>query len=329
MATNSLDSPASERETDAGEDPRDRFDRAVAPLRRELHAHCYRMLGSVYDADDALQEALLRAWAAFDRFEGRSSLRTWLYTVATRTSLDAAKARGRRALPIDLGPATEEPAIDAAPATEIEWLTPYPDPSDAAGRNEYVELAFAAALQRLSGNERAALLLVDVLGFTASDAAATMGTSATSMHSALARARRSVRKPAGSDRPAPAQPSDLALARRFADALAASDLEGFVALLAPDVTWQMPPMTQWYAGSEAVAAFAQAVPMTLCPSWRTRVITASGQAAVAFYVGERNDAPHQGWSVTLLDVENDAITGITSFLDAALFARLALPPSID
>ncbi|WP_404444494.1 nuclear transport factor 2 family protein [Microbacterium marinum] len=258
MATNSLDSPASERETDAAKDRRDRFDRAVAPLRRELHAHCYRMLGSVYDADDALQEALLRAWTAFDRFEG-----------------------------------------------------------------------LVAALQRLSGNERAALLLVDVLGFTASDAAATMGTNATSMHSALARARRSVRKPAGSDRPAPAQPSDLALARRFADALAASDLEGFVALLAPDVTWQMPPMTQWYAGSEAVAAFAQAVPMTLCPSWRTRVITASGQAAVAFYVGERNDAPHQGWSVTLLDVENDAITGITSFLDAALFARLALPPSID
>lgn len=316
----------------ADESTRERFDRAVSPLRPGLHAHCYRMLGSVHDADDALQDALLRAWAAFERFEGRSSLRTWLYTVVTRACLDAAKARGRRALPIDLGPATAEPAAHATPSTEIGWLTPYPDPADSAQRTEHIRLAFVATLQILSGNERAALLLVDVLGFSAADAASTMGTSAASMHSALARARRAVAtrdvSPERGAHPQPS-PSTLSLARRFAAALAASDLEAFVELLASDVTWQMPPFTQWYAGSDAVAAFARAVPMTLCPSWRTRVVTANGQATVAFYLGEHRDGPHRAWSLTLLDIHEGAIVGITSFLDPGLFVRFDLPMSLD
>ncbi|MAP63619.1 MAG: RNA polymerase subunit sigma-70 [Microbacterium sp.] len=328
MAQNFFDAPAAEPAVRDGETGRERFDRAVSPLRPDLHAHCYRMLGSVHDADDALQDALLRAWAAYDRFEGRSSLRTWLYTVATRTCLDAAKARGRRALPIDLGPASTEPAAQAVPNTEIAWLTPYPDPAESAQRTEHIELAFVAALQRLSGNERAALLLVDVLGFSASDASSAMGTTPTSIHSALARGRRTVAaRHVSPDRPADPRPSpaELALAHRFAEALATSDLQAFVDLLAPDVTWQMPPLAEWYAGSDAVAAFAHAVPMTLCPSWRTRVVSANGQAAVAFSVGEHRDAPHHAWSLTVLDITDNTISSITSFLDPTLFPHFSLP----
>ncbi|MCZ0996950.1 RNA polymerase subunit sigma-70 [Streptomyces mirabilis] len=172
------------------------FTRLVAPLRRELHAHCYRMLGSTHDADDALQEALLRAWRGLDRFEGRSSLRAWLYTVATRTCLDAVDRRGRRAMPIDLGPASDHAVVDATPLTEVAWLGPYPDAGLPAGpaaryeQREAVELAFVAAMQHLSGNQRAALLLFDVLGFSAAEIATMMDTSTTSVNSALARARR-------------------------------------------------------------------------------------------------------------------------------------------
>lgn len=331
MVQNFSDAPVVERES-ANENSREQFERAVAPLRQGLHAHCYRMLGSVHDADDALQDALLRAWAAFDRFEGRSSLRTWLYTVTTRTCLDTAKARGKRAVPIDLGPATIEPAAHSIPDTEIEWLTPYPDPADSAERTEHVELAFVATLQLLSGNERAALLLVDVLGFSAPEAASAMGTNTTAIHSALARGRRTlVKRNASPAHPAQAHPSQstLALAHRFAEALSNSDLRAFVDLLAPDVTWQMPPLTEWYAGVDAVAAFAHAVPMTLCPSWRTRLIAANGQAAVAFYVGEHRAGPHEAWSLTLLDIQDGAIASIASFLDPDLFTRFDLPTSLN
>lgn len=311
-----------------GKDARESFDRAISPLRRELHAHCYRMLGSIYDADDALQEGLLRAWRAYERFEGRSSFRTWLYTVVTRTCLDAAAARGRRAVPADLGPASPDPAVRSTAHDEALWVTPYPDPADAAQRTEHIELAFVALLQHLSGNERAAILLIDVVGFSAADAASAMSTTPTSMHSALARARRTLSaRDSTPERIADSRPSQatLSLARRFADALATSDLQAFVGLLAPYVTWQMPPLAEWYEGAQAVAAFAHAVPMTLCPSWRTRVFTANGQPAVAFYVGEHDGSTHRAWSLTLLDVGEQRITGITSFLSPDLFSRFGLP----
>jgi RNA polymerase sigma-70 factor (ECF subfamily) len=177
------------------------FTRLVQPLRRELHAHCYRMLGSTHDADDALQDALLRAWRGLARFEGRSSLRSWLYTVATRTCLDTVETRGRRALPVDLGPSSDRAVIGDAPLTDVAWLGPYPDaglgdgpagPGARYEQREAVELAFVAALQHLPGNQRAALLLFEVLGFSAAEIATTMNTSTTSVNSALARARRVV-----------------------------------------------------------------------------------------------------------------------------------------
>jgi RNA polymerase sigma-70 factor, ECF subfamily len=166
------------------------FERLVEPFRRELHAHCYRMLGSVHDADDALQDALLRAWRRLSTYEGRGSLRSWLYSIATNACLDLIETRGRRALPVDLGPASERAVVDSAPLTEVAWLTPYPDARYEV--REAVELAFVAALQHLPGNQRAALLLFDVLGYSVAEIAELMATSTTSVNSALARARRIV-----------------------------------------------------------------------------------------------------------------------------------------
>ncbi|GAB2586436.1 ECF RNA polymerase sigma factor SigG [Paractinoplanes abujensis] len=294
------------------------FARLVEPVRRELHAHCYRMLGSVHDADDALQETLVKAWRGLGGFAGRGSLRAWLYAVATRVCLDLSEARGRRALPADLGPASDHPVLDSPPRAEVAWLTPYA----VAEQREAVELAFVAALQRLPGNQRAALLLFEVLGFSAAEIAGMMRTSVTSVNSALARARRVVARGG-----APVNdPQARRLAGRFAATLAAGDLDGFVALLTRDVTWAMPPLAHWYAGVGAVTAFAQAVPMTLCPSWQWRLVTANGVPAVAFYLGETAGAVHEAWSITLLEPRGGRVAAITSFLDPGLFPLFGLPP---
>ncbi len=306
------------------------FDRLVEPLRRELHAHCYRLLGSAHDADDALQDALLRAWRGMDRFEGRSSMRTWLYTIATRTCLDIAEARGKRALPMDLGPSSERIVLEHAPLTEVAWLGPYPDgPETRYERREAIELAFVAALQHLPGNQRAALVLFDVLGFSAAEIASTMDTSVAAVNSALQRARAIVAEkvaPPG-EQPKLDDTRTREIAAGFASALERGDADALVALLTEDVTWSMPPLAHWYSGIEAVTGFAVEVPLGRCPSWRTEVVTANGQPAVACYLGEAADAVHHPWSITVLSLRDDRIRDITSFLDADLFARFGLPPA--
>jgi RNA polymerase sigma-70 factor (ECF subfamily) len=320
----------------------DAFTQLVAPLRRELHAHCYRMLGSVHDADDALQEALLRAWRGLARFEGRSSLRTWLYTVATRACLDLVATRGRRALPTDLSPSSERAVIEQMPRTEVAWLGPYPDtgladgPAGPEGRyeqREAVELAFVAALQHLPGNQRAALLLFDVLGYSAAEIATMMDTSTTSVNSALARARRIIAEKV----PARTQQQTLRtiddarvreLVTGFATALELGDADAFVALLTEDVTWSMPPLPHWYRGIAAVTDFAVQVPMTRCPSWRHRLTCANGQPAVAFYLGADASGPHDAWSITVLTLRGCDIAEITSFLGADHFRPFGLPASL-
>jgi RNA polymerase sigma-70 factor, ECF subfamily len=278
------------------------FTRLVQPLHRELHAHCYRMLGSTHDADDALQEALLRAWQGLAGFEGRGSLRSWLYTVATRTCLDAVEARGRRALPVDLGPSSDRAVIDAAPRADVAWLGPYPDalangptgPDACYEQREAVELAFVAALQHLPANQRAALLLFDVLGYPAAEIATMLKTSTTSVNSALARARKTV----AANVPAHTQQQTLRkigdarlreIVATFSAAFERRDASALVALLTEDVTWSMPPLVHWYQGIEAVTDFAVQVPLTRCPSWRHLPTSANGQPAIAFYVG--NDTP--------------------------------------
>ncbi|GAA0232698.1 RNA polymerase subunit sigma-70 [Cryptosporangium japonicum] len=295
------------------------FGRLVRPLQPELRAHCYRMLGSVHDADDALQDVLVRAWRGLARFERRSSLRTWLYTVATRVCLDALAHRARRVLPVDLGPAADHPITTDTPATDVAWLTPFPGPDGAAEQREAVRLAFVAACQHLPGNQRAALLLFDVLGFTVAEIATMMDTTVASVNSALQRARARTPLPA-------ARPADDARLRRtvdgFAGALERGDADAFVALLTADVTWSMPPLPHWYAGRAAVGAFAAAVPMARCGSWRHAPTWANGGPAVASYLADTPSGPYRPWSVNVFDFDGDRIAAITSFIGEGYFEAL-------
>ncbi|WP_406036634.1 sigma-70 family RNA polymerase sigma factor [Micromonospora sp. NBC_00898] len=318
------------------------FTALVAPLRRELHAHCYRMLGSPHDADDALQDALLRAWRGLSGFEGRGSLRAWLYRVTTRTCLDIVAGRGRRALPVDLGPASERAVPDNRPAHHVAWLGPWPDAGLAAGpaapdvryeQREAVELAFVAALQHLPGNQRAVLLLFDVLGFSAAEIAALMGTSTTSVNSALARARRVLaeRVPAASQQRTLRKLDDARLREvvtGYVTALENGDADALIALLTEDVTWSMPPMPHWYRGLDAVADFAREVPLSRCGSWRHLPTNANGQPAVASYLRRGETGPHLPWSIDVLTLRDGRIAEITSFVDGAHFAAFGLPDAL-
>jgi RNA polymerase sigma-70 factor, ECF subfamily len=300
------------------------FSRLVQPLRRELHAHCYRMLGSSYDADDALQDALLRAWRGLSRFEGRSSLRSWLYTVATRTCLDTAETRGKRAMPVDLSPASDQVVVSDKPLTEVAWLGPYPGAAPEARyeQREAVELAFVAALQHLPGNQRAALLLFEVLGFSAAEIATMMDTSTTSVNSALARARRVI---AEKVRSAPEQrPTEdtRAIVAKYTSALERGDAEALVALLTEDVTWSMPPMGNWYRGIGPVMDFAAKVPL-VCGSWHHVPVTANGQPAVAAYLDTK------AWSIEVLTLRDGLIAEVTSFIGRDHFTSFGLPLSVS
>jgi RNA polymerase sigma-70 factor (ECF subfamily) len=320
------------------------FTRLVQPLRRELHAHCYRILGSTHDADDAVQDALLRAWRGLARFEGRSSLRSWLYTVATRTCLDIAETRGKRALPIDLGPSSDRAFVGDAPLADIAWLGPYHDVDLGASRlspearyeqREAVELAFVAALQHLPGNQRAALLLFEVLGFSAAEIAATMNTTTASVNSALARARKIVAEKV----PSPTQQQTLReiddarlreIVGGFSAALERGDADALVALLTEDVTWSMPPLPHWYHGLDAVTDFAVQLPLTRCGSWRHLPTSANGQPAVGSYL--RNDdegGAHLAWSINVLTLRGEQIAEITSFIGRDHFAPFGLPASLS
>ncbi|MFC6080656.1 sigma-70 family RNA polymerase sigma factor [Sphaerisporangium aureirubrum] len=318
------------------------FTRLMEPLRRELHAHCYRMLGSVHDADDALQDALLRAWRGLSRFEGRSTLRSWLYTVATRTCLDLVETRGRRALPVDLGPSSERAVLGDTPRTDVAWLGPYPDAGLYGGpagpharyeQREAVELAFVAALQHLPGNQRAALLLFEVLGFSAAEIAATMDTTIASVNSALQRARAIVAEKI----PAPAQQRTLRklgdarlreIVAGYSTALERGDADALVALLTEDVTWSMPPLPRWYRGLTAVTDFATRVPLTACGSWRHIPVTANAQPAVACYLRNAGTGPHLPWSVNVLTLRGDRVAAITSFVGPEHFIPFGLPASL-
>jgi RNA polymerase sigma-70 factor (ECF subfamily) len=316
------------------------FTRLVKPLRRELHAHCYRMLGSTHDADDALQDALLRAWRGLARFEARSSLRSWLYTVATRTCLDLVAARGKRALPVDLGPASDRAVLDSAPAGDVAWLGPYPDAGLAGGlagedaryeQREAVELAFVAALQHLPANSRAALLLFEVLGFSASKIATMMDTSTTAVNSALARARKIVAEkvPSRTQQQTLRKIDDARLREivtGFAAALERGDADALVALLTEDVTWSMPPLPHWYHGIEAVTDFAVQVPLTR--RWRYLPTSANGQPAVGFYLWDRDDGAYLGWTITVLTLRGEHIAEITSFIGPDHFTPFGLPASL-
>src|SRR5438105_1985662 len=281
------------------------FAQLVEPYRAQLHAHCYRMLGSVHDAEDALQEALLRAWRGLSRFEGRSSLRSWLYTIATNTCLSAIERRPKRVLPIDYGPATDPHVAPGEPIVESVWLEPYPDemlgledglaaPEARYEQREGVELAFIAALQHLAANQRAVLILREVLGFSAKEAADMLDTSVASVNSALQRARSAVE-----DRvPEQSQQSTLRslgddelreLVDRYVDAWERCDVEAFAAILAEDATFTMPPLATWYRTREGIATWASRSSMSGAWRWRAVFTRANGQPALGFYAWDERE----------------------------------------
>ncbi len=308
------------------------FAALVAPYRAELHRHCYRMLGSVHDADDAVQESLLRAWKAVGRFDGRQSVRPWLYRIATNRCLTSIETRRRRELPTDLSPG-------AVATEETAWLEPYPDsrlgleslsPEARVIEREGIELAFVAALQQLSALQRAVLVLRAVLDFSAREVAELLDTSVPAVNSALQRAREVVarRVPARSQR---LELADLggnvrAIAEQYARAWESADVDGIVAMLADDVRLAMPPMPECYEGPVAVAAALAGGPIT--HRWRLVPTMANGQLAFGGYRwdGERGVFAAEGLDV--LTLRDGRITAITAFLLDELDAY-GLPPTIS
>ena len=298
------------------------------------------MLGSVHDAEDAMQEVLLRAWKGLPRFEERSSLRSWLYRIATNVCLSTIERRPKRVLPIDYGPSSDPDDDEFERLSESIWIGPYDDAvlgseSAAAGpdaryeQREAVELAFVAALQHLPGNQRAALVLRDVLGFSAEEAAAAMETTTASVTSALQRARKLVdeRLPARSQVRTLRTLGDERLAEiagRYTDALEGGDVDAVLALLDEGATWSMPPTPVWYRGLEEITAFLNEGPMTV--RWRHVPTRANGQLAVGCYTFSESSGDFEPYVLDVLTLDEDGmIVAITAFIDGSLFADLGLP----
>ena len=302
----------------------DDFGRLVEPYRRELHAHCYRMLGSVQDAEDALQEALLSAWRGLDRFEGRSSLRSWLYTIATNACLKAIARRPKRVLPIDYGPASDPHDPPAEPLVESVWIDAYPDEHLRYEQRESVELAFVAALQLLPPRQRAALILRDVLGFSARETAAALETSPPSVDSLLQRAHKTVdaRLPEQSQQAALHALGDeplRELVNGFMEAWERADVDAVVALLAEDATLAMPPHPTWYSGRDAIAVFLRARP--LAPGTRGRLVPTGANGQPAFVHHSWDGGAFVQHAISVLTLRGAQIADLTIFRDPAAAAR--------
>jgi RNA polymerase sigma-70 factor (ECF subfamily) len=305
----------------------------LEPFRSELLAHCYRMLGSVHDAEDLLQEVSVRAWRGRGQFEGRASLRTWLHRIATNACLNELGRKERRVLPVELGPAATADNARYESLDGLPWLEPLPDdPAQRAVDRESVELAFVAAVQHLPANQRAALLMFDVLGFSAQEIAAAMATTPASVRSALQRARRLVeeRLPARSQQATLAALGDAGqrkLVARYTAALQEHDVEGMLALLTEDATWSMPPMPSWFRGHEGIAAFLVQAPYRV--RWRHRPARANGQLAVGCFAWDDAAEAFVAYALDVLELRGDRIASVVSFIDGERFPAFGLPPAIS
>lgn len=305
------------------------YERLVAPLRREITAHCYKMLGSAHDAEDLAQETFLRAWKAFGTFEGRSTVRTWMYQIATRTCLTALEKKSRRPLPSGIGGSPTDPSA-ALETAEVPWLEPLPerteqsDPATTAVRRDGVRLAFVSALQRLTPQQRAVLMLRDVLGFSAAEAAETLGLSVASANSLLQRARAHSADTGPADAAA-LSPRDHELLLRYVAAFETYDIPAIVATLSEDATWEMPPFTGYYLGAENVGALISAS----CPAsgpgdMRLIPTSANGQPAFGLYMRDE-DGVHRPFHVQVLELRDGAVAHAVAFFDTSLFRLFGLP----
>jgi RNA polymerase sigma-70 factor (ECF subfamily) len=309
----------------------------LEPHRGALTGHCYRMLGSASDADDAVQETLIRAWRGQGQFEGRSAVRTWLYRIATRVCLDMLESRERRARPMELGPAgTVDAELTSLPGSR--WLEPIPDalavPSDADPAEQLmlrqsIRLAFVAALQHLPARQRAVLLLAEVLGWSAADIAEGLEMSVAAVNSALQRARatlatRDVRAPA-----APLSDAQSALLDRYLQAFERYDIQALQALLHEEATLSMPPYALWLQGPEAIGRWFLGRGCG-CKGSRLVPTSACGSPAFGQYRPSGPNGEHRPWALIVLELDGDRIASQNSFLDtASLFPRFGLPPVLS
>jgi RNA polymerase sigma-70 factor, ECF subfamily len=321
------------------------FAQLVEPHRGALHAHCYRMLGSVPDAEDALQETLLAAWRGLPRFEGRSSLRSWLYAIATNTSLRAIERRPKRVLPVDYSPAADPHDGPGQPITESVWVEPYPDeqlgleggvagPEARYEQRESVELAFIAALQQLPARQRAVLILRDVLGFSAREVAETLETTPPAVDSALQRAHRAVdeRLPERSQQATLRSLGDDRLREMvdgFVDAWERNDVDAVISMLASDAVMTMPPIPTWYWGRDSIATFLEGWPLRSDRRSRLVPARANGQLAFGNYYWDEERQTFAAHSMTVLTLDGDLIAEFTAFLDADLVPRFGLPAEVQ
>jgi RNA polymerase sigma-70 factor, ECF subfamily len=328
------------------------FRELVEPYRGALHAHCYRMLGSPYDADDALQETLLRAWRGLARFEAGRPLRPWLYRIATNVCLDAIAKRPKRVLPVDYGPPAGEGEGPGEPVVELVWLEPYPDetlglesglaaPDARYEQRESVELAFVAALQHLPAKQRAVLILREVLGYSAREVAESLQTTVASVNSSMQRARKTVeeRLPPRSQQQTLRELGDSRLrelVRAYVAAWESRDIDAMVAMLVEGATFAMPPHPLWFRGRDAVIAFLTA---TGKPDLRHVSTRANGQPAIGWYLWDPSTELYQPASLEVLALEDGLVSEITAFagrMCAAtetgslpdLFPRFGLPAAL-
>ena len=314
--------------------PADRrvFTRSTEPFRRELLAHCYRMLGSVDDAEDLVQETYLRAWRSFDSFEGRSSLRTWLYQIASNACLTAMRQRSRRPLPSGLGAPDEDSSVPAAARSGVLWLQPIPDalvrpdrgdPAAIAVSRESLRLALIASFQYLPPRQRAVLLLRDVLAFPAAEVAEILGTTTTAVKSALQRARARLEEvaPAADQVAEPAEPEARAVLDQYIRAFETSDAVALKQLLRRDATLELPPSPAWFAGGQAIA---EAVRGLGSPGdWRMLAVTANGQPAAAAYHREP-DGTYRAYAIVVLTATATGVARLVVFADPGLFRWFGL-----
>ena len=315
------------------------FTSATGRFRGELLAHCYRMLGSAEEAEDMVQETYLRAWRSYAGFEGRSSVRTWLYRIATNACLTALERRGRRPLPSGLGAPSGDPETPVVAGPEMPWLQPLPgallaaeraDPASVTASRAGIRLAFVAALQHLSARQRAVLILRDVLEWPAAEVANLLGTTTTAVNSGLRRARAQLARalPAEDELAEPAEPDRRALLDRFAAALENADVTALAQLLAEDVALEMPPALTWFTGRPAVVAFTASQLLTEPGALRLVPVTANGQPAFAVYRRDSGTAYH-AHALQVLTVTATGIARIVAFTDPGLFTSFGLPARYD
>ncbi len=314
------------------------FLRQADPFRRELLAHCYRMLGSVHDAEDLVQETYLRAWRSYHGFEGRSSLRTWLHRIATRACLTALESRGKRPLPTGLGGPSSDPSDTLVQQAEVPWLEPIPDsmvgsdPNDPAAivdNRASVRLALIAALQHLPPRQRAVLILRDVLQWRAAEVAEVLDTTTTAVNSILQRARAQLDEvtPDEDQIVEPTSADQRALLDRYVDAFERKDVQAIVKLFTADAVWEMPPFTGWYQGPEDITRLIA----TQCPAdgpgaMKLVPTSANGQPAFGLYMREGD--VYKPFNLPVLTITPEGVSHVACFFDLELFKTFGLPESI-